>query len=148
FVRLFEENRDLLNLFEKFQTLKTKESQMESMELAEHASLVMTSLDEAINSLENVDYFIEYLHSIGKLHHKVPGFHKEYFWKIESPFLEAVKETLDERYTENMETIYKIIIKFILQTLVEGYENSSPGNKEGLTSKSVEINVNDVPNES
>jgi len=118
------------------------------MELAEHASLVMTSLDEAINSLENVDYFIEYLHSIGKLHHKVPGFHKEYFWKIETPFLEAVKETLDERYTENMETIYKIIIKFILQTLVEGYENSSPGNKEGLTSKSVEINVNDVPNES
>ena len=53
---------------------------MESMELAEHASLVMTSLDEAINSLDNVDYFIEYLHSIGKLHHKVPGFKKENFW--------------------------------------------------------------------
>jgi hypothetical protein len=53
---------------------------MESMELAEHASLVMTSLDEAINSLDNVDYFLEYLHSIGKLHTKVPGFKKEYFW--------------------------------------------------------------------
>jgi len=77
---LFEENQELILLFEKFQSLKTKESQMESMELAEHASLVMTSLDEAINSLDNVDYFIEYLRSIGKLHHKVPGFKKEHFW--------------------------------------------------------------------
>ncbi|XP_054153956.1 neuroglobin-like [Oppia nitens] len=147
FVKLFEDNRDLLSLFEKFQTLKTRESQMESMELAEHASLVMTSLDEAINSLDNVDYFIEYLHSIGKLHHKVPGFQKDYFWKIETPFLEAVKETLDERYTENMENIYKIIIKFILQTLVDGYDSSGGDKKDAITTKTIEVNV-DVPNES
>jgi hypothetical protein len=144
FVKLFEDNNDLVYLFEKFQSLKTKESQLESMELAEHASLVMTSLDEAINSLDNIDYFLEYLHSIGKLHTKVPGFKKEYFWKIETPFLLAVKETLDERYTENMENIYKIIIKFVLQTLVTGYEMASAENKDGLTSQSIEVNV---PNE-
>lgn len=78
--RLFEENQELLNLFAKFQTLKTKQSQLESMELAQHATMVMSTIDEAINSLDNIDYFIEYLHSIGKLHHKVPGFKKEYFW--------------------------------------------------------------------
>ena len=42
--------------------------------------------------------------------------------KMEVPFLEAVKEVLQDRYTENMENIYKIIIKLILQTLVDGYE--------------------------
>ena len=68
--------------------------------------------------------------------------------KIETPFLEAVKETLEDRYTENMENIYKIIIKFILKTLVEGYEGSGGDNKDGLTSKSVDINVNAVPNKS
>lgn len=77
---MFEENPDLLQLFTKFQSLKTKESQLESMELAQHASLVMTTLDEAVNSLDNVDHFIEYLHSVGRIHRKVPGFKKEYFW--------------------------------------------------------------------
>jgi hypothetical protein len=57
------------------------------------------------------------------------------------PFLQAVKETLEDRYTENMENIYKIIIKFILQTLVEGYENSSGQPETGLTSQSIEVNV-------
>lgn len=42
--------------------------------------------------------------------------------KIEKPFLEAVKTTLDERYTENIETIYKIAIRLIIETLIQGYE--------------------------
>lgn len=41
---------------------------------------------------------------------------------MERPFLEAVKEVLQDRYTENMENIYNIIIKLILQTLADGYE--------------------------
>lgn len=42
---------------------------------------------------------------------------------MEKAFLEAVKEVLQDRYTENMENIYNIIIKLILQTVAEGYEN-------------------------
>lgn len=45
--------------------------------------------------------------------------------KIERPFLLAVKDTLDDRYTENMENIYKLTIKFILETIAEGYEKNS-----------------------
>lgn len=41
---------------------------------------------------------------------------------MENPFLEAVKEVLQDRYTENMENIYNIIIKLILNTLKEGFE--------------------------
>lgn len=55
--------------------------------------------------------------------------------KIERPFLEAVKETLDTRYTENMEAIYKITIKLILETLVQGYEEGKSGT---LTAKAIE----------
>ena len=42
--------------------------------------------------------------------------------KIESPFLEAVKLTLGDRYTENMDHIYKLTIKFVIETVVKGYE--------------------------
>ena len=42
--------------------------------------------------------------------------------KLEKPFIEAVKEVLQERYTDNMANIYNIIIKLILQTVAEGFE--------------------------
>lgn len=45
--------------------------------------------------------------------------------KIEKPFLEAVKMTLGDRYTENVEAIYKITIKFIIETLIKGYDNAN-----------------------
>ena len=50
------------------------------MELREHASTVMSTLDQSINSLSDYDNFVTYLHSIGKLHRKVPGFKREHFW--------------------------------------------------------------------
>ncbi|CAL1281726.1 unnamed protein product [Larinioides sclopetarius] len=128
FVKLFEENKELLALFEKFKHLETREEQEESEELKEHAVSVMNALDEAINSLENVDQCIDYLRSVGKKHRKINGFKSEYFWKMEAPFLAAVKETLEDRYTENMESIYKTTIHFILQTVVDGFEGNTQQN--------------------
>lgn len=58
--RLFEEHAEILELFEKFSTLRTKEEQQESLELAEHASMVMNTLHNAISSLDNPDAFIQY----------------------------------------------------------------------------------------
>lgn len=52
---------------------------MKSMELAEHATKVMTNLDEMINSLDDMDYFFRHLHSLGKYHRRIPGFHKDNF---------------------------------------------------------------------
>jgi hypothetical protein len=79
FLNLFEQNQDLFYLFDRFQHLKGKELH-ESMELREHAATVMATLDTSINSLSDYDNFVSYLHSIGQLHRKVPGFKREYFW--------------------------------------------------------------------
>uniref|UniRef100_A0A6P7GYU0 Myoglobin-like n=1 Tax=Diabrotica virgifera virgifera TaxID=50390 RepID=A0A6P7GYU0_DIAVI len=126
--RLFEEHGELLNLFEKFKELKTKEDQANSLELQEHAGTVMNTLDEGIKGLDNLDAFFEYLHQVGASHRRIPGFKVEYFWKIEKPFLEAVELTLGDRYTENVENIYKITIKFIIETLIKGYDNANNAN--------------------
>ncbi|XP_004926839.1 neuroglobin-like [Bombyx mandarina] len=124
FIKLFEENQDLLDMFEKFRQCKTKEEQINSMELAEHANNVMNTLDEGIKGLDDLDNFFQYIHQVGASHRKIPGFRVEYFWKIEAPFLAAVESTLGDRYTPNVENIYKITIKFILETLIEGYEKA------------------------
>ncbi|KAI4463446.1 hypothetical protein MML48_4g00011529 [Holotrichia oblita] len=125
-------------MFAKFKELKTKEDQANSLELHEHATTVMKTLDEGIKGLDNLDAFFEYLHHVGASHRRIPGFKVDYFWihytnlnffshlqKIESPFLEAVKQTLGDRYTENVENIYNITIKFIIKTLIEGFDNAN-----------------------
>ncbi|XP_054713212.1 neuroglobin-like [Uloborus diversus] len=128
FIKLFEDNEDILHLFESFKHLKSREEREESEELREHATKVMETLDESIMSLDNVDHCIDYLHNIGRTHRKIKGFKSEYFWKMEEPFLAAVKEVLEDRYTENMESIYKTTIHFILQTVVEGFDGTQKQN--------------------
>ncbi|KAJ8720409.1 hypothetical protein PYW07_012452 [Mythimna separata] len=128
YVGLFEENEDLLHLFEKFGELKTAEAQMSSEELAEHATKVMHTLDEGIKGLGDIDTFFAYIRHVGATHHQVPGFKAENFWKIEQPFLQAAQTTLGERYTPNIETIYKKTIRFILENLVKGYEDAKVEN--------------------
>ena len=78
--RLFEDHAELINFFEKFRRLRSRDQQAESLELAEHASIVMNSLDEGIKALEDMDYFFSLLHQIGGAHTRVPGFKKEFFW--------------------------------------------------------------------
>lgn len=77
---MFEEHGELLTLFEKFKSLKSKEDQETSLELAEHATTVMTTLDEGIKGLDDLDTFFEYLHQVGASHRRIPGFKAEYFW--------------------------------------------------------------------
>lgn len=40
---------------------------------------------------------------------------------MEQPFLDAIKLTLGDAYTESIEEIYKLAIKFILQSLKDGF---------------------------
>jgi len=44
---------------------------------------------------------------------------------FELPFLEAVKITLADRYTDNMDGIYKITIRYLLDTLIKSHQSGS-----------------------
>ena len=78
--RLFESNAELLNMFTNFKHLKTKDEQSTSQELAEHALKVMTTLDEGIKGLDDMDAFLSYLHQVGASHRRIPDFNRQYFW--------------------------------------------------------------------
>lgn len=69
-----------MNLFEKFQELKTREQLEESTDLAEHATMVMSIMDNAIRSLDNPDAFVQSLERVGSKHRRIQGFKSEFFW--------------------------------------------------------------------
>ncbi|KPJ17275.1 Neuroglobin [Papilio machaon] len=133
FVKLFQENEELLHLFEDFRHLQTVEAQVSSTELAEHATKVMHTLDEGIKGLGDMDSFFAYVQHVGSTHTQVPGFVADNFMKIEKPFLDAAKTTLGDRYTPNIENIYKITIRFILENLVKGFEEAKKEKENGTS---------------
>ena len=47
--------------------------------------------------------------------------HAMLFQKIKNPFLEAVKATLGDAYTNNMDNIYRLTIDFVISTVIEGF---------------------------
>ncbi|KAL4237607.1 hypothetical protein ACF0H5_002321 [Mactra antiquata] len=127
FLRLFETNEEVRSMFTKlvhggrydFAQLR------ESKDLENHVKQVMYTLDEAISSMDDVDGTMTLLQTVGKSHRRLKdqGFNPNIFWTIEEPFLIAVKETLGDRYTANMEHIYEKTIKFILKTLIDGFND-------------------------
>ncbi|KAK6182326.1 hypothetical protein SNE40_010037 [Patella caerulea] len=124
FVRMFKANQGLQSLFSSFKDLKTSDELRVNEALEKHAGIVMGVLDECISNIDNVDYILDILTKTGASHKNFSGFTAEFFWEIETPFLESVKLTLGDRYTDNMDSIYKITIKLILENLVKGIKES------------------------
>ncbi|XP_006822139.1 neuroglobin-like [Saccoglossus kowalevskii] len=119
FMRLFQSNIELKNMFTGFEEFDDLEDMRESQQLENHASLVMYTIDEAIASIDDIDFVVELLGKIGRTHTRT-DFNPQLFWRIEQPFLSAVKETLEDRYTKNIEEIYKITFRFIVDALIDG----------------------------
>ncbi|CAG5132215.1 unnamed protein product [Candidula unifasciata] len=124
FVRLFKTNASLQKMFQGFKDIRSDDELRSNEALEYHATLVMTTLDDAITHIDNYDYVRQLLQKTGASHVKFIGFQPDNFMAIKEPFLEAVKVTLGDRYTENMQNIYTIAITFILQSLVGGIQEA------------------------
>ncbi|GFS08611.1 neuroglobin [Elysia marginata] len=124
FVRLFKTNSDLQALFQGFKHIRSDDELRSNEALEYHATLVMTTLDDAITHIDNYEFVRQLLHKAGGSHMKFEGFQPDNFMQMKEPFLEAVRVTLGDRYTDNMQTIYTIAITFILSTLIEGIKEA------------------------
>ncbi|XP_069118263.1 neuroglobin-like isoform X2 [Argopecten irradians] len=125
--RLFKSNADLMAIFEKFTNIQSEDELRQNEYLEQHATLVMTTLDDAISRIDDYDYVKGHLHRTGATHQRFDVFRPENFWKIREPFIEAVKITLGDRYTEYMSNVYEITIDFILKSLEDGFlDNNNP----------------------
>lgn len=117
FVRMFRSQTDTKVLFEKFRNIDSEDELRINENLEKHGTKVLEAIDDIINNIDNVDEVLELLRVTGSMHKRFTGFTPAMFWRIEEPFLKAVMLTLGDRYTDNMDVIYRLLIKFILENL-------------------------------
>ena len=67
-------------MFHKFKDLQTDDEMRSNEALENHATLVMTTLDDAITHIDNFDYVSEVLRKTGASHVRFDGFTKDNFW--------------------------------------------------------------------
>lgn len=67
-------------LFKSLQAFENVTDLRESTALENHVKMVMYTLDEAIASLDDVDFVVDMLTSVGKTHRRLEGFDPEIFW--------------------------------------------------------------------
>lgn len=78
--RLFQENAHLTKLFRGFKELDNADDMRENEMFEHHATLVMSTLDEAFSHLDNLDFVVDLLHKTGSTHRKFAGFLPNLFW--------------------------------------------------------------------
>ncbi len=71
---------EVQNLFSSFRGLKHATDMRSSQALENHAMMVMCTIDEAITNLDDLDYAIDMLLSVGKTHQRFPTFNRDLFW--------------------------------------------------------------------
>ncbi|CAH1790733.1 unnamed protein product [Owenia fusiformis] len=144
FLRLFETNKELKKLFgDQFNKLDTASEMIESKTLENHAFMVMCTIDDAICNIDDIDYVLTQLASVGRFHTKIKSYDGRNFEKIEDPFLMAVKEVLGDRYSINIDLVYKKTIHFITETLSTSFDREAARIKaEALENDN--INENDI----
>lgn len=131
FIRMFENNAEVYDVFKGLRHLRglEREKQEKDESLENHAIAVMAVFDDAIGRIGEPGKFFDVLEKYGKMHAMKPGFSADFFWKMEEPFLYAVKITLDDRFTDNMGEIYAQVIKVILKALSESCSRAQGGTK-------------------
>jgi hemoglobin-like flavoprotein len=119
--RLFETDAALKNDFQKFKD-KDNSALQNMTALHNHAMQVMEALDTVVTELEEADKTHQYLLKIGK-DHKARGIPIEHLDQIKTPFLKAVDETLGDRFTDRMRTIYETFMDYVIKTIKTGYNS-------------------------
>ncbi len=114
---MFEANSDMKNYFEKFKD-KENVALMKSQILIDHATNVMEQIDTTVTELDDAEKTHTRLKRIGG-EHKARGINESHLNEIRDPFLKAVEETLGDRYSDRIRTIYEVFIDYVIKAMRE-----------------------------
>ncbi|XP_030855013.1 myoglobin-like [Strongylocentrotus purpuratus] len=119
-LRLFKEDPSIQDLFPSFKG-QTEHQLRNDMGFENQAVMILNIFDEVVEQLNNLDAAISLLTKTGKKHSMIDP---DMMMKFEKPFLETVKETLEDRYNEKIEAIYITFTKFVLDHVITGMKGT------------------------
>ena len=76
---MFETNAEVAVMFVNFGNVEDISKLRQNKRLESHATMVMHVLDESISSMDDPEYVVDMLQSIGKSHRKLSGFNPVFF---------------------------------------------------------------------
>ncbi|CDW55819.1 Globin domain containing protein [Trichuris trichiura] len=117
FIKLFQNNEDLMTFFPKVKVDEATHTYNTEV-LESHAEKVMGVLDQAVHLVGDANNLLNLVNEYAEYHAKKQNFQPTFFLKIAPALLEAIKETLGDSYTENMANIYNTFFQLLIGTLV------------------------------
>lgn len=120
FIYMFEACPPTKNYFEKFKSM-SNEVLAKNEPFTIFAANVMEAFDTAITELDDPEKTHQKLKKIGAKH-KTYGVPDTVLKEMRNPFLRAVEQTLGDRYSDRMRTIYETLIDYLIKALAEGYD--------------------------
>jgi len=122
FLLLFRTDPEIQPMFDSFKHITSEEDFHNNEEWENFVTDVMVTLDDVITRIDDYAFVKKHLARVGATHIKFAGFRQSKFVAVRDTFLESVRLTLGDRYTDNIQNIYTIFINFILESIVEGME--------------------------
>ena len=99
------------------------EQLLRSQVLLNHATVVMEAIDTAITEIDDAEKTHTKLKKLG-VEHRVRGVKEEHIAQIREPFLKSVEQTLGDRYSDRMRSIYEVFIDYVIRAIKEGYNSA------------------------
>lgn len=119
FIFMFESCPDTKTYFEKFKDV-SNELLSKKDPFVNLVTNVMEAMDTAVTELDDAEKTHQKLKQIGAKH-KERGVPDIIIKEIRNPFLKAVEQTLGDRYSDRMRTIYEVLIDYFIKAMLEGY---------------------------
>ena len=88
--------------------------------LENHAIVVMELIDKTIIGIDDYETTHQRLLILG-MEHKARNIKPDLIDQIRVPFLLAVEQTLDSRFSDRMRPIYETFIDYLLSAIKDGY---------------------------
>ncbi|CAH2328157.1 globin X [Pelobates cultripes] len=135
FIRLFEthpECKDVFFLFHDVDDLKL------SKELRAHGLRVLSVVEKSVARIENVTRLEKFLFELGRSHYRYKA-PPRYYQYVGIEFLSAIRPILKEKWTPEVEEVWKVLFTYICAVMKAGYqEEENKHNEKTPTMKRLE----------
>ena len=121
YLRVFERRPEVKDLF-AFREAWGDEL-ITDPEFRSHILGFMAAIQKGVEDLDNLDLtYAPFLQRLGAKHTRTSGFNAENFSEFENAILHILRRELSNEYNMEKEEAWKLFLKYIIDTMCEGYD--------------------------